>query len=123
MQPERRADLEVLAESLRGADISVALDITEYEPGRRSVSLNEAEEVAIYIGGVASGAIITAFATDIYNRAKEWATARFRRNAASSPDGPHRQQRFIIYDQYGHVLRTWSTDLETHDENDDPHAV
>jgi hypothetical protein len=110
MQPERRADLEVLSAQLRSAGIDVDLQITEYVPGRRGVGFNQPEAIAFYVLGVVAQTLIANMTEDIFDRAKKWAAARFRRKVAVNPDGLHKPETFTIYGPDDKVLKTWRID-------------
>ncbi len=117
MQPERRSDLDDLARQLRSAGIDVDLQITEYEPGRRGIAFNQPEAVAFYILGAVSSALLSSLTNDLYNWAKKWAAARFKKKVEENPDGLHRPETFTIYGPDNEVLKTWKIDDQGEQED------
>ena len=114
-QPERRAALEELRGRLQSAGATVELQIAEYIPGRRGIAF--IESVAIYIGGAASGALVSNLVTDFYTQAKTWAKARFHKKLNESPNGNPRPEAFTIYGPDGEVLKTWKIDKDGEHED------
>lgn len=110
MQPEHRADLENLVSLLRSGGLSADLQITEYDPGRRGISFNQAEAVAIYIGGAMTVTVIANLTNDIYDRVKNWAIARFLAKVKNDPNGLHRPETFTIYGPDNEILKSWTID-------------
>lgn len=107
-QPERRAALCDLRARLEAPGVSVDLQITEYAPGRRGYVWSES--VAIYIAGAASGPLISSLVTDIYEQAKTWARASFRKKLGRHQGGDVRPESFTIYGPNNEVLKTWKID-------------
>jgi hypothetical protein len=118
MNDERRADLDDLALRLSAGGNDTELQIIEYEPGRRGVAFNQPEAVAIYIAGGVSGALITNMTTDIYNKTKSWAKARFEKKVAAKPNGLHKPETFTIYGPDNQILRSWRIDENGEHEED-----
>ena len=113
--PERRAALENLRDRLGASGPEVVLEITDYVPGYRGLGF--AEAVGIYIGLRASEAVIDRLANDIFDRARDWARARFKRKAQDSPTGFARPESFTIYGPDGETLKTWKVDREGEHES------
>jgi hypothetical protein len=106
LQPDREADLEELASSLRSTGAEVELRIKEYVPGRRGVTW--AEQVVIYLSGAISATLLPLIIEDLYKMAKEWARKRFRKKLEEH-DNP-RPEHFRIYGPDGKVVKSWTID-------------
>jgi hypothetical protein len=118
LEPERQADLEDLASTLRSTGAEVELRITEYVPGRRGVTW--AEQVLIYLSGIATGTLVPRVVEDLYELAKGWARKRFQKKMEESPIGYHRPEHFRIYGPDGKVLKSWTIDKNGEREETDP---
>ena len=67
MRHERLAALKDLSSRLRSGGNDVDLQITDRVPGRVGVSFNQAEDVAIFIGGGVANVLLSRFTDDPMN--------------------------------------------------------
>jgi len=72
----RRQAINELATELESIGLTVNLDLTDYIPGRRGISL--VEQIGIFIGTSAGSGLIGAIVTDIYSMTKRWARKRIQ---------------------------------------------
>lgn len=116
--PERLAEGEELAELLREAGHSVAVEgverIPDSTPGRYRIVW--AETVAIFIGSAAASGLVGAVMTDIYNAAKKWARDQFKKKTAAKPNGRVPTQSFTLYGSDGKPLLYWKISYEGEEE-------
>jgi hypothetical protein len=110
---ERRQDLLELERRLGSGALDVELQIAEYEPGYRGVTLLEV--LGIYVGLRVSDKVIDALVGDLYKKAKAWATARYRRKQAQGRG--MRGESFTIYGPDGKRLKTWRIDKDGEHED------
>jgi hypothetical protein len=102
MSDERRVATEAFAEDLRAtAEVSVDLEITEYQPGRRG--LGPIEWTSIFVGTTVATSIITNLTNDLYAKAKQLLLDR-------KAKGRHRRMGFVIYGPDGKELCRWDTE-------------
>ena len=99
MRHERLAALKDLSPRLRSGGNDVDLQITDRVPGRVGVSFNQAEDVAIFIGGGVANVVLSRFTDDLYERVKLWAIARFHKKEEANTGGPHSPRRSASTDQ------------------------
>jgi hypothetical protein len=105
---ERASALRSLARQLEAAGLAVDLRIAKYEPGIRAAAV-DAEQIALFIGGVAATGLIENIVTDAYNLAKEWARERFRGKGRHA-----RTERVIVH--AGGVIRMF--EISSQGENE-----
>ena len=108
--PGRRAEVEELAALLRDGDHSVAIEERERVPEHYGVLW--AETVAIFIGTSAGSGLVGAVVTDVYNRAKRWASDQWRKKAKARPGGRVRSQSFTLYSSDGKPMLHWKISYE-----------
>jgi len=87
----------LFAAEIGGNDVD--LQITDRVPGRVGVSFNQAEDVAIFIGGGVANVLLSRFTDDLYERVELWAIARFHKKEEANTGGPHSPRRSASTDQ------------------------
>ena len=110
MQDERRTATEAFAADLRATlGVSVDLEITEYQPGRRG--LGPIEWTGIFIGTTVATSLITNLTNDLYKKAKQLLLDR-------KAKGGRPNTGFVIYGPDGKELRRWDTKNGDKDEDE-----
>ena len=108
VHPDRRKDLEDLAAQLRDAGHAVRLEIVDYVPGRRGITLFES--VTLYLAGAVGTPLLGRLTEDLYDTVKRWALGRWRRKTEGGEF--HRPLSFTILGPDGEVLKSWKVDKD-----------